>query len=276
LRAIERFNIGVARVVNERRFLKRLSHAFLRLVGMRWVYFCTRNLLHVAGAETLAALRPERGVILVANHRSFFDFYVISSVLLRRCSWIRRMYFPVRSSYFYDRLDGLFVNGIMSGLAMYPPIFREPRRRTWNRQSIGFLARQLQERGTLVGFHPEGRRGTGDDPYTLMAAHPGVGELVYKSRAPVLPVFILGLSNDLKRQVAGNFNRKGPAITIVVGDPIDVERYADLPAHSRTYLRIAEDLRSELARLGERERELRRQVEREDVTSGVAEAAPRH
>ena len=92
----------------------------------------------------------------------------------------------------------------------------------------------------------------------------------------MLPVFILGLSNDLKRQVLGNFNRKGPTITMVVGAPIDVDQYAGLPAHSRTYLRIAEDLRSELARLGERERELRQRVDREDVTSGVPEAAPRH
>src|SRR5215510_9300361 len=74
LRAIERFNIGVARTVNERRILKRMSHAFLRVVGARWVYLCTRNLLHVIGEDALDALRPERGVILVANHRSFFDF----------------------------------------------------------------------------------------------------------------------------------------------------------------------------------------------------------
>jgi 1-acyl-sn-glycerol-3-phosphate acyltransferase len=257
LTAIERVIWGATRSVNERPTFKRWSHAFLRTGGAAWVYYCTRNLVHLTGEAAITSLHPDRGVILASNHRSFFDMYVISSVLLRRCSWIERMYFPVRSAYFYDRLDGLVVNAIMSGLAMYPPVFRDPRRRHLNRHTIDFLASELQLPGTIVGLHPEGRRGTGGDPYTLLRAHPGIGELVHRARPLVLPVFILGLSNDLGRQVRGNFNGKGPPVTITFGAPVDLGEQLTLPARARTYLAIAERIRDEITALGGLDRRVR-------------------
>jgi 1-acyl-sn-glycerol-3-phosphate acyltransferase len=255
LTAIERVVWGATRSVNERPLLKRLSHAFLRTGGAAWVYYCTRNLVRLTGEAAITSLNPDRGVILASNHRSFFDMYVIASVLLRRCRWIRRMYFPVRSAYFYDRLDGLVVNAIMSGLAMYPPVFRDPRRRHLNRHTIDFLASELQRSGTIVGLHPEGRRGTGDDPYTLLPAHPGIGELVHRARPLVLPVFILGLSNNLGQQVRGNFNGQGAPVTITFGTPVDLAEQLVQPARARTYLAIAGRIRDEIAMLGARDRE---------------------
>jgi 1-acyl-sn-glycerol-3-phosphate acyltransferase len=258
LTAIERVIWGATQAVNEKPTLKRLSHAFLRTGGAAWVYYCTRNLVRLTGENAIASLHPDRGVVLASNHRSFFDMYVISSVLLRRCSWIERMYFPVRSAYFYDRLDGLVVNAVMSGLAMYPPIFRDPRRRHLNRHTIDFLASELRRSGTIVGLHPEGRRGTTDDPYTLLPAHPGIGEMVHRSRPLVLPVFILGLSNQLGRQVRGNFNGQGPPVTITFGAPMDLDEQLALPARARTYLAIAECIRAEITALGALDRHARR------------------
>ncbi len=257
LTRVERLIWSATRSVNERPALKRLSHAFLRTGGAAWVYYCTRHLLHLSGEAALASLDPDRGVIVAANHRSFFDMYVISSVLLRRCRWIERMYFPVRSDYFYDRLDGLLVNAVMSGLAMYPPIFRDARRRHLNRHTVAFLAAELQRRGTIVGLHPEGRRGTGGDPYELLPAHPGIGEVVHRARPLVLPVFILGLSNNLGHQVRGNFNRRGAPITITFGAPLDLEEYTTRPGRARTYLAIAERIRQAITALGARDRAAR-------------------
>jgi 1-acyl-sn-glycerol-3-phosphate acyltransferase len=260
LTAIERVIWGATRSVNERPTLKRLSHAFLRTGGAAWVYYCTRNLVRLTGEDAIASLQPDRGVVLASNHRSFFDMYVISSVLLRRCAWIERMYFPVRSAYFYDRLDGLVVNAIMSGLAMYPPVFRDPRRRHLNRHTIDFLASELQRSGTIVGLHPEGRRGTTPDPYTLLPAHPGIGEIVHRARPLVLPVFILGLSNNLARQVRGNFNGKGPPVTITFGTPLNLEEHLSEPARARTYLAIATRIREEITALGGQDRQAREAI----------------
>ena len=179
------------------------------------------------------------------------------------------MYFPVRSAYFYDRLDGLVVNAIMSGLAMYPPVFRDPRRRHLNRHTIDFLAGELQRPGTIVGLHPEGRRGTGADPYTLLPAHPGIGEMVHRARPLVLPVFILGLSNNLGRQVRGNFNGQGPPVTITFGSPVNLDEQLVLPARARTYLAIAERIREEITALGVLDRQAR------EATGDVPAQRPR-
>jgi 1-acyl-sn-glycerol-3-phosphate acyltransferase len=257
LQGFERTAFRIADTVNRRPALKRAAHAFLASVGRTWVHYCTRNLLHVYGLEHLTSLAPDRGVMLVANHRSFFDLYVVSSVLLRKTSWVEGMYFPVRSDYFYERPDGVLVNAVMSAMAMYPPVLRDPARRAFNEYTVDFLAEALQKPGTVVGFHPEGTRNKGEDPYTLLPAHVGAGQIIYRARPIVLPVFVLGLSNDLLGQMRGNFARTGDPITMVFGKPLDLEGYFAEPAKLRTYKRIADRVHADLTQLGEQERAIR-------------------
>jgi 1-acyl-sn-glycerol-3-phosphate acyltransferase len=257
LTATERLIRSIARQVNERPTLKRASHAFLRTAGANWVHFCTRRLLHVTNTEVLDALSPDRGVIVASNHRSLGDMYVLSSVLLRRCDWIARLYFPVRSEYVYERWDGLFLNALLSGLSMYPPIYRDAARRPLNRETLAFVVDELRRPGTVVGLHPEGRRSVTADPYTLLPARPGIGEIVHRARALVLPVFILGLSNDLVTQVRGNFNRSGPPITITFGAPVNLDAYLDARPGPRQSLRIAQAICASIEALGAVDREVR-------------------
>jgi 1-acyl-sn-glycerol-3-phosphate acyltransferase len=253
----ERLIRAIARQVNERPALKRASHAYLRAGGANFLQFFTRHLLHVTNAEVLDALSPDRGVIVASNHRSSSDMFVLSSVLLRRCGWIARLYFPVRSEYFYERWDGLFFNALMSGVSMYPPIYRDAARRPLNRDAVAFVVKELRRPGTVVGLHPEGRRSVTDDPYTLLPAQPGIGEVVHRARPLVLPVFILGLSNDLMAQARGNFNPSGPPITITFGTPVNLDAYLDAPPGPRQSLRIAQAVRAEIEALGAVDREVR-------------------
>src|SRR6202011_3198563 len=120
--------------------LKRAGHAFLRTFGASWVHVCTRNLRHVYGLENVTSLEPDRGVMIASNHRSFFDLYVITSVLLRNTSWVKRMYFPVRSNYWYERPDAILANGIMSAWAMYPPVLRKAEKRSFNQYVVDYLS----------------------------------------------------------------------------------------------------------------------------------------
>jgi 1-acyl-sn-glycerol-3-phosphate acyltransferase len=267
----ERVAFAIADRVNRRPGLKRAAHAFLRTFGAGWVYACTRNLLHVYNLQSVAALRPDRGVVVVSNHRSFFDLYVIACVLLRNAGWIRRMYFPVRADYFYERPDGVVVNAIMSALAMYPPLLRQTHRRKFNRYAVDFISAALQEPGTLVGFHPEGTRNKTPDPYSLLPANPGIGQILHQSRPLVVPAFILGLSNNLPRQVAGNFNGSGEPITLVFGPPLDLQPFYDRPDGLHTYRDMAEHLRERLSALGQQEREVRRRERLPNKDTGLRE-----
>lgn len=250
---------AVARGVNHRPVLKRWSHAFLRTAGAAWVHYCSRNLLRITNAEALDALAPNRGVIIASNHRSYADMYLLSSVLLPRCGWIERTYFPVRSEYIYDRIGGLLVNALVAGMAMYPPVYRQPARRALNRDTVAFLVNELRRPGTLVGMHPEGRRSTTADPYTLLPAQPGLGEIVHGAQPIVIPAFIAGVPRDLLAALRANFRRgSDPAtITITFGEALTFDGYRDAPAGARTSLRIAEQIREEIHRLGARDREMR-------------------
>jgi 1-acyl-sn-glycerol-3-phosphate acyltransferase len=257
LRPFERFAFEIADTVNRRRGFKRVAHRFLETVGAGWVHLCTHRLLRVEGLEHLQGLDPDRGVVIVANHRSFFDLYVIASVMLRETQWIDGMYFPVRGEYFYERPDGIAVNALMSAWAMYPPILRRPEARLFNEYTVDLMAELLSRRGTVVGMHPEGTRGKGPDPYTLLPAQPGIGQMVHRARPIVLPVFILGLGNDLKRQVLGNFDGTGDPVTLQFGPPVALDRLFAAPARLRTYKQIADHLREVLVELGARDRAFR-------------------
>lgn len=246
-----------ADAINREPRLKRAAHGFLRVVAKNWVSKATGNLTRFYGLEHLRGLDADRGVFVIANHRSFFDFYTISATLLREVPSIERMYFPVRASFFYESALGSVVNGLMSAWAMYPPVMRDGPKRAFNDYSVGFLEDALTQRGTFVGFHPEGTRGRGPDPYELLPANIGAGSIVHRARPVVLPVFTLGLINSFPRQVKSNFDGTGAPVTMVFGPPMDLQRYYDLPPRLRTYKAVAVALRDELTRLGALEREFR-------------------
>ena len=65
-----------------------------RHVGSLWIFIATYNLMNVFGIENVENTDADRPLLLVANHRSFFDMYTVSSVLFRRTKRPMRLYFP--------------------------------------------------------------------------------------------------------------------------------------------------------------------------------------
>jgi 1-acyl-sn-glycerol-3-phosphate acyltransferase len=225
-------------------------------VGSLWIHHCTKNLRHIHGLERLPKLDRRQSYIVVSNHRSFFDMYVISGDLVRR-GMQHRIVFPVRSTFFYDNPIGLFVNGVMSFFAMYPPLFRERKKLILNPTSLDELSWLLKRGGMFCGIHPEGTRKKDDDPYSFLPAQRGVGRIIHGARVPVIPVFINGLINDLPRQIESNFDGSGREILVVYGKPIDFGDLLDEPANARTEQRIAERTLEAIGLLGQEEKRLR-------------------
>ena len=229
-----------------------------RTVGVFWITQATRNLHHAHHIERLRPLLPDKSFILVSNHRSFFDLYVLTATLL---SWgmRQRIVFPVRSNFFYDTPAGFIVNGAMSFFAMYPPLFRDKKRAPLNALGLSELAGLLRAGNTLVGIHPEGRRNPGDDPYQLLPAKSGVGRLIHAARdVAVVPVFTNGLlPNDLPRQIKSNFDGTGRRINSVFGEPIDFSSELAEPASPRLFTKIAERCLDAVRELGREEKALR-------------------
>lgn len=254
LGSTERRLVALCQAINERPLAKRVQREFLDRLGRHWVRACTSNRQDVRGLDNALALEPERGVLICANHRSFFDLYVISSVLLcARVPWYREHYFPVRNTFFYERWAGLGVNLLMSGGAMYPPIFREFEKTEINKISVARIVEFLQRPGVAVGMHPEGTRGKGPDRYELLRAQPGVGQIALQARVPVLPIWIQGLGNDLPQQIASNFGppeRRGEPIVINIGAPVDLDDLRAKTARVTLYKRAADRILDAIRDLG--------------------------
>ena len=256
----ERGSFALADFVNSNDLAKEAAQAFLSSVGSAWVYYCSRNLIHLRGLSNVRDLSPPRGLLLASNHRSLFDQYVISCWLFRTTRLLRRIYFPVRSDFFYERPMGVLVSLVMSALAMYPPVFRDPRKRDFNNYSVRRLIQILGQPGSVVGVHPEGTRNRGDDPYRLLPAQPGIGKLIMEARPTVVPIFINGLSNDFLTQVKANFDGQGEPIIVVFGEPLDLAPFYDKGNRLRTQKEVADFVLERIAGLGQREREYREEL----------------
>ena len=247
-----RLNLRAVAALNETPSTKRLFSQYLRTFGAWWVHKATEKIMTVDGLDGVRSLAPNAGVIIAANHRSFFDFYVISSILMRNTALAERIYFPVRSTFFYESPAGFLVNGVVGGFSMYPPIFRDSAHRELNELSLNRIEELLAEAGVIVGFHPEGTRGKGDDPYALLPAQPGIGRTLYKTRAPVVPVFIVGLTNNFAYQLIKGVRGDVEPVYAFFGAPVKLDDLYAQSGRASTYLRIAHRVRCKIEALGQR------------------------
>ena len=233
-----------------------------RTLGAGWIHLSTYNIMNVYGLENVDVASHQRPILLVANHRSFFDMYAVSTVLFRRTTWRKQLFFPVRGRFFYQSPVGVCVNLIMGWFSMFPAFFATgdhpiPEKRVFDKFSFRVLTELSRTgAGNVIGFHPEGTRNKSDDPYTFLRAQPGVGKLIMDARPQVIPVFIAGLCNDLPKQVARNWNRE-EVIRIYFGPRLDLSDYFSKPDRLRTHKEIADFVMDKIRELAERDREAR-------------------
>lgn len=248
---------------------KKLWSFCQRHLGSLWIKIATYNLMKVFGLENIEKTDVNRPLLLVANHRSMFDMYVVSSVLFRQTKHPMILYFPVRAKFFYDNLIGWFVNLVMGWWSMYPPFFREAKevkKREFDKFSLRRLIQLCSEgRGHVIGFHPEGKRNTNDNPYELLPAQPGVGAVIMKAQPQVIPVFIAGLRTgyingekqfmgDLPKQILGNWTG-GEKVRIWFGEPVDLSEFYEKSDRLRTHKEIADFLMTKIGELGQKDKD---------------------
>jgi len=253
LSAVARAHIKIVRASMGDGAFDRLMRLGQRTVGATWIEECTKHIRHVHGAERLPWFDPNKSYVVVCNHRSFFDLYVVTAWLVKR-GLRHRLMFPVKSSFFYEQPLGIFVNAVMSFFAMYPPIFRDRGKAALNVAGLDEMIAMIERGGVFLGLHPEGTRSKDDDPYTFLPAQSGVGRIVHATKVAVIPAFINGLGNDLPKQVLGNFTGKGDSIHVVFGAPVALDDLLARNGSPRVYKEIAERCMEVVGRLGAEER----------------------
>lgn len=253
LSPLERLHLKMALLMN-REPAKGVWTRVQSLVGATAIGLATGRILRVYGFEQLEAAFRRGPLLLVANHRSYFDMFVVSSLLHRRLEGRKRLYFPVIGQYYYQSWTGLALNHFAACWSMFPPLFALPSHAASDRHALDILV-DLCARGpgTILGIHPEGGRNLDPDPYSFMRFQPGTGKIVHAARPIVVPVFIAGLSNDPVEQLRRNWEG-GEPIRVWFDAPVDLSRELALPAKGSTYKAITDSVMERVKALAEGDR----------------------
>ncbi len=257
LNLVERLNFRVTHKINQsppiRRFLTRLQAS----LSWRWVEFFTSRSVAAHGFERFQQLDPTRGVLVVVNHRTFYDQFVIAARLFKLYGAHHNIYFPVRANFFYDNPAGLLVNLLASQGVMYPPIVRDRGRRRWNEIATDIMVGLLKDKRNMIGFHPEGTRNQGTDPYNLLPGKPGCGELIYRANPNVIPVFLQGFPSSFWQIYRHNAAAKGPLVHMVMGEPLDFTAECQMERSRKTFLIISRRVMEGIKALARQEQHIR-------------------
>lgn len=170
----------------------------------------------------------EGGVIVAANHNSYFDIPLLGCALSRRADNIAK--------------SELFANPILA--ALFRALGGFPvRRGTIDRQAIVEAVRRLKA-GHLLAMYPEGTRSKDG---RLQPPKPGIGMMVAQSEAKVVPVYLRGTAPV----------RLFRPVTVVFGKPLDFkERIQQIERAEKEginpkllYATISQEIMNEIAAL---------------------------
>ncbi len=160
---------------------------------------------------------PERGgLIIMANHSSFFDPPLIGSA-----TWKRMLKFMARSTLFKPVWGQL-----LKWMGSFPV-----RRGVVDRTAYDMLVNYVMQ-GEVVVFFPEGTRNSDG---IIQEGKPGTGMLVYNSKAKVLPAYI---HNSWKAWPKGSFPRLFVPVTVIFGDIMDFTEYFSRSPSKELYIEI--------------------------------------
>jgi 1-acyl-sn-glycerol-3-phosphate acyltransferase len=201
--------------------LYRISQAVGQTIGK--LYFRVR----VVGLENI----PNEGAcILVANHSSFLDPFMLGSFMPRVVHFLT---YDVYYSFWLFRW-------------YCQRVYCIPVRKDGSDTASLKKALRVLKDGEILGIFPEGVRSfTGE----IGPAEPGTALIVLKANVPVLPVAIQGAYQALPR---GAILPKPRPITLTVGAPFRIEEQFDLHAlHEKNilYQRVMDRIMTTIAEL---------------------------
>ncbi len=258
LSRMERFAYAIGDVTFRHFSLGSAAYNSVVMSAMLWATASRRLRIH--GLEHIQKFGKKDIVLVVANHRTFFDFFVVCACTFWNTKMTRRILFPVRSKFFYDHPLGPMVNVAMSGMTMFPPLLRDGgihRRTTFNEYSIQRSIEELRVPGTMMGLHPEGTRNKSSDPYALLRARSGVGRIALASpQAHIIPAFLLGMGNQLQKEFRYNwFESDKTQIDAMFGPEIDLSDLRAEPQNHHAAQRASERMLEGIAALAQKHKE---------------------
>lgn len=211
-------------------FLTNLLH--LVALSLLDLLFRVANRIEVYGRENIPR-RGERGILILSNHISALDPFLIGITAMPRFSpvWWRAAAKEELFTNFFSRL-------LMQVIGAFPV-----KRGQHNTESMDRMVQSLKT-DVLVVF-PEGTWSTTGQ---LLSGRLGVGKVIRGARpAKVLPVAVKGTDGILPRNHW--LPRIGRRAKIIYGPPMDLSRFYLQPDSNETTRQIVEAVMAEIGRL---------------------------
>lgn len=199
------------------------------VIGLLGILFRVLNRIEVSGRENIPA-RGERGVLILSNHISALDPFLIGITAMPRFS-------PVwwRAAAKEELFTTPFSRAVMHLVGAFPV-----RRRRHDVESMDRMVGSLRT-DVLVVF-PEG---TWSTTGKLLPGRSGVGKVIYDAHpAKIVPVAVKGTDGILPRD--SWVPRVGHRAKIAYGPPMDLRRFYDEPAGVETSHRIIDAVMAEI------------------------------
>jgi len=187
------------------------------------------------GIENVPLTGP---AIMASNHVSFSDSFFLGVVLKRRITYL------AKSDYFTGRgFKGALSRAFFSGVGQVPID------RTGGSASQTALKAGLSvlDKGQLLGIYPEGTRSPDGKLYR---GKTGVARLALISKAPVIPVAMVGTFDV---QPEGRVIPKIGDVGSIIGKPLDFSRYEGLENDPLVLRAVTDEIMYELMKLGSQE-----------------------
>lgn len=184
--------------------------------------------------EGLDRIPAQGGALIAPNHTSVLDSFFLPLTLPRRITYVGKA----------EYLDDWKTKYAFPAMGMIPID------RSGGDASAAALdaATMVLERGELFGIYPEGTRARDG---RLHKGHTGVARLALRTHSPIVPVGIVG-SREVQPPDA-RFPKPFMHVSVRIGEPIDVCRYADR-ANDRLVLRqITDEVMYEIRNLSGQE-----------------------
>lgn len=182
--------------------------------GVVWCWLRTKYRLRVSGLEHVPA---QGGVIFAANHTSYLDPPALGCAINTRI-----VHFMARDTLLSSPIARFFFKH-----AQVIPLDRTRGDLAALRKAISFL-----KDGKAIGLFPEGTRSKDGTP---QAAKGGIGFLLAKGGAPVVPMYISGTFQAFPR---GSSKFLPSRITVNIGAPIPPEELLAAMADAKDYASV--------------------------------------
>ena len=182
----------------------------------------------VNGIENL----PKHGAcIIAANHSSYMDHMIIGACIISQVN--RKFHFLAKKEHFDSFLQRAW-HRYMAAI----PVDRQK----GGEEALAGAIKALKQ-GKIIAIYPEGTRAfTGK----LQRAKTGIARLAILSKAPVLPIGLIGTFEILPK---GRYIPKAKRAVLNIGKPMYFEKYYGNPITKRLLREITTKIMKEIAKL---------------------------